>query len=914
MKKICFIFAILSVFTGVAYGAFQTDELRIKDSGGEYAKFTGSFASNKTITVPDETGTMVTTESINTSSELASIVGDETGSGALVFADSPTLGAVTATTLDTGQGANELYDMDQNVLTSSTPSFAGLTLTGDLVVDTSDFVVDVSTDFVGIGDATPDNRLEIDDGTVTVGAATTRNVILGQGSYSGGDASSSIRQFHALPTHTGTSNLSTLSGFYAITDDQHSSGTTTHNLAVVGRGRQTGAGTATLIGGGYFDVSASAGTVTELAAVYAEGGNWLTGSGSATQFTGLKVQKPTESSSGGVTRNIGIDIAAFDNSPTATEDNIGLLIGGSASGSASGALYVASGDSTFRDNIISLNAGVSSASGNDVAFDLNWARTSSNTGTTGELKGIELDVAANDASGTVAGVVGGDFVASNGNANTITTLSGVEAQVKTTNASSVVTSGYGVRVNSISNTGTFTNLYGLHIGDLTTGTQTNTPFSIYASDASTLNYFAGNVGLGDTSPSALLTVGNGDIFQVDSSGNLTTTGAIDAGGASSLEIPNSTTLPATCSVGQIYMDTDATSGQRIYACESANTWALQGDGGGAGGGDNITVNTTATTDANLKDSTTISFALDTGTTPDDVTASIVSGSVTATHLGTDSVSADELNATGVEAELEAVLDLSDLQGAVTDAQVPDTVTASNYLALSGGTMTGQIISDNLGVEFDESDTNPTCAAGNFNIYADLSENKLKMCQNGSASDLGGSGSGGAKIIPLPIQSAKITGAYVTATITGVDVATQGAQIDGGDGNWRLLFDATTDEAAVWQVIIPDNYTSTPVIKIQYSMTSANTNEVEWEGAVMCVTPGDSADVGTASFATASTAVETVPGTVGYVDSLVSITPTDDSCAAGDLMYVYISTDANDPDGNDDATGDRELVGAYVSYT
>lgn len=55
-------------------------------------------------------------------------------------------------------------------------------------------------------------------------------------------------------------------------------------------------------------------------------------------------------------------------------------------------------------------------------------------------------------------------------------------------------------------------------------------------------------------------------------------------GAGILEIPNSTSLPGTCSVGQIYADTDATSGQRIYLCESANTWVLQGDGGGGGGG------------------------------------------------------------------------------------------------------------------------------------------------------------------------------------------------------------------------------------------------------------------------------------------------------------------------------------------
>ena len=39
-------------------------------------------------------------------------------------------GAATAATLDTGQGANELYDMDQNVLTTSAPTFAGMTGTG----------------------------------------------------------------------------------------------------------------------------------------------------------------------------------------------------------------------------------------------------------------------------------------------------------------------------------------------------------------------------------------------------------------------------------------------------------------------------------------------------------------------------------------------------------------------------------------------------------------------------------------------------------------------------------------------------------------------------------------------------------------------------------------------------------------
>ena len=176
---------------------------------------------------------------------------------------------------------------------------------------------------------------------------------------------------------------------------------------------------------------------------------------------------------------------------------------------------------------------------------------------------------------------------------------------------------------------------------------------------------------------------------------------------------------------------------------------------------------------------------------------------------------------------------------------------------------------------------------------------------------GGSGGGGSTIIPLAPYSGKLTGAFITATISGTDTAVSG-RIDAGDGNWRNLLDATTDQAVVYWGIIPDNYASTPLCKIPYSMSSATSGTVEFECAIMCVTPGDSADIGTASFAAAGTATETVPGTAGYT-SLLSATPTDDSCSPLDIIYVYISTDANDGT-NDTATGDREVVGPYIKYT
>lgn len=144
-------------------------------------------------------------------------------------------------------------------------------------------------------------------------------------------------------------------------------------------------------------------------------------------------------------------------------------------------------------------------------------------------------------------------------------------------------------------------------------------------------------------------------------------------------------LPGTCNPGPPPDVFIRTSDNSIHRCSATDTWTQVS--GGAGGGDLLAAN-------NLSD--------------------LASASAARTNLG-------------------LVID--------TDVLSPATA-ASTYLALAGGTLTGQVVTDNLGIEFTESDTNPTCAAGNFNIYADLSENKLKKCENGTASDFGDGGVGG----------------------------------------------------------------------------------------------------------------------------------------------------------------------------
>jgi len=68
--------------------------------------------------------------------------------------------APTFATVNTGQGANELYAMNQNVRTSDSPTFASLTLSGDLVVEgdtttlsTSNLTVEDRFVFIATGSA-----------------------------------------------------------------------------------------------------------------------------------------------------------------------------------------------------------------------------------------------------------------------------------------------------------------------------------------------------------------------------------------------------------------------------------------------------------------------------------------------------------------------------------------------------------------------------------------------------------------------------------------------------------------------------------------------------------------------------------------------------------------------------------------
>ena len=95
----------------------------------------------------------------------------------------------------------------------------------------------------------------------------------------------------------------------------------------------------------------------------------------------------------------------------------------------------------------------------------------------------------------------------------------------------------------------------------------------------------------------------------------------------------------------------------------------------------------------------------------------------------------------------------------------------------GTTLTGNLITSNLGIQFTASDDNPSCSGGKYTIYADDSESKLKMCQDGTVTDLGSGGSS-STFTALTDTPSSLTGqtlkvVRVNAGETALEFATAG---------------------------------------------------------------------------------------------------------------------------------------------
>ena len=110
-----------------------------------------------------------------------------------------------------------------------------------------------------------------------------------------------------------------------------------------------------------------------------------------------------------------------------------------------------------------------------------------------------------------------------------------------------------------------------------------------------------------------------------------------------------------------------------------------------------------------------------------------------------------------------------------DNEVADSITASNYLPLAGGTLTAELTIDETGIEAQPTDALTDCStfsATGGGIFYDDSEGKFKKCQDNTLSDLdtgGGSGAPTDADYLVGTENGSLSAEIVVGTTPGGDL-------------------------------------------------------------------------------------------------------------------------------------------------
>lgn len=248
-------------------------------------------------------------------------------------------------------------------------------------------------------------------------------------------------------------------------------------------------------------------SVTQAGAGYAAtfmGGN--VGIGTTSPSSPLEIQKTFTDTSGIVYLNRGL--MTVSPSAATTGSFFGARYSVAHAGTASGGTLYGTGNQVSKTGVgVSVNAMIGTY--NQVQ------RTEGNVTTLSGTHNAISSGSSNNAT-TVHGTLNG-LIMSSGSTNAYGSYSSITQSNGTTDSS------YGSYV-TISNNpgfGNTTNAYGFYAGSIAGLSK----WSFYASDATAPSYFAGNVGIGNTAPGSLLSVGNGTStngsFRIDNDANIT---------------------------------------------------------------------------------------------------------------------------------------------------------------------------------------------------------------------------------------------------------------------------------------------------------------------------------------------------------------------------------------------------------
>lgn len=343
-----------------------------------------------------------------------------------------------------------------------------------------------------------------------------------------------------------------------------------------------------------------------------------------------------------------------------------------------------------------------------------------------------------------------------------------------------------------------------------------------------------------------------------------------------VRVPNSVTLPATCTVGDAYMDTNATTGLRFYLCEATNSWVAQGSGGGSG-------ITSLGAQTGATQTITRGVGIGGSSAADDHSFTLDLSELTANQTMFNGGQASQTITYSLSGATDPVLTLSNgafnvSTGTLQQAGV-NVVTETGSQTLTNKTLTAPVIStiSNTGTVtlFTATDTVVGKAT------TDTLTNKTLDCE----------GTGNICTIPKrlwfpaagcnnatagPIWDLPTSSPAVPACVTGTN--TQKGVLEFAD---------SANLSAQTTYLLPSTFTGTIDAKIKWA-TTATSGDVVFQLATVCVADAETDDP---SFNTASTVTDTAKGTTLQTNdaSITGVTAT--GCAAGELLHLKLSRDS-----------------------
>lgn len=392
----------------------------------------------------------------------------------------------------------------------------------------------------------------------------------------------------------------------------------------------------------------------------------------------------------------------------------------------------------------------------------------------------------------------------------------------------------------------------------------------------------------------------------------------------SLNIPNSNTLPATCAVGDIYMDTDATSGQRLYACQATNTWALQGDGGGGGSSSSGSDDAVQTADG-------VGGFQDSGCTAVSGVMTCSGGFVAgASGAGVLTMLEGTVVSAGANAgEHNLGIDSSDSRlksrenggSLVTYALTADKLSA--FAATTSAELRG-VLSDESGTGVavfaggdvgaatattPSANDNDTSVATTAYVQSELTAYASdSVTFTNKTYDAEGTGN----VLTLPRRIWFPAAGCNNATAGNVwDLPTSNPAVPacktGTNTQMGVLdFADSSNLSAQLHYALPTTWTGAIDARIKW-LTSATSGNVVWQLSTICVADAETDDP---AFNTASTVTDAAKGTTLQTNDAAITGVTATGCAAGELMHLKIQRDA--AHASDTLAATARLIGVELT--